>query len=171
MNSQKLHIWIKPNPLFCFKYSKKLFLNNFTSVVMGNKSRLPLKTNLLQLQSQAPLGRFSTSETSEEALRIQSSPGPSTRLPRLSVPTHSSQNLRFGENNEPQEEKRRREGNNGATELESVSGYHSGSKRKQVEPRNWQLQLLFVLFLKGKFHKIHFWGSKQKCFLCYRGST
>lgn len=104
-------------------------------------------------------------------LRIQSSPGPSTRLPQLSVPTHSSQNLRFGENNEPQEEKRRREGNNGATELESVSGYHSGSKRKQVEPRNWQLQLLFVLFLKGKFHKIHFWGSKQKCFLCYRGST
>lgn len=49
-------------------------------------------------------------------------------------------------------------------EFESVSGYHLGSKTKQPEPRNWQLQLLFVLLLKRKFHKTQFWGSKQKCF-------
>lgn len=59
----------------------------------------------------------------------------------------------------------------GATEFESVSGYHLRPKRKQLEPRNWQLQLLFVLFLKRKFHKMQFWGSEQKCFLHYRGST
>lgn len=55
-------------------------------------------------------------------------------------------------------------------EFESVSGYHLGPTRKQLEPRNWHLQLLFVLFLKRKFHKIKFWGSKQKCFLHYRES-
>lgn len=44
----------------------------------------------------------------------------------------------------------------GATEFESVSGYHLGPKTKQLEPRNWQLQLLFVLFLKRKFHKTQF---------------
>lgn len=53
----------------------------------------------------------------------------------------------------------------GAAEFESVSGYHFGPKRKQLKPRNWQLQLLFVLFLKRKFHKTRFWGSTQKYFL------
>lgn len=52
----------------------------------------------------------------------------------------------------------------GATEFESVSGYHLGPKRKQLEPRNWQLQLLFVLFLKRKFHKMQFKARSKNVF-------
>lgn len=52
----------------------------------------------------------------------------------------------------------------GATEFESVSGYHFGPKRKQLKPRNWQLQLLFVLFFEKKIPQNTVLGHEAKMF-------
>lgn len=133
---------------------------------MGNKSRLPLKTPILQLQSQAPFGRLIISETSKEGLP-RHNPSVQPELPAaLSLYTHSFQPERF--NLEEIMNLKRKGGKGrvamGATEFESVSGYHFGPKRKQLKPRNWQLQLLFVLFFKRKFHKTQFWGHEAKMF-------
>lgn len=91
----------------------------------------------------------------------------------LSLYSHSVQPERFNLEKIMNLKRKREKGRvaMGATEFESVSGYHLGPKRKLRAKELAVATALCSVSKKEKRHKMQFWGSEQKCFLRYRWST